>query len=258
MWGFGPIFAVDFTSFSNFDHASGTKSRFATSGLIGLGFFDFEPRVFVMTVNPWDVLEPDGAETEPEKLYVSIGRALSEWEWTEQQLAHFFGFFCGGDDPFAVRRAYGSVITFRGRADMLRSAAEAYFHAKPGHKMKDRFDGLLKLAGNYSPRRNEIAHGLVTVAYFMFENEEGLQKASIEASLRAMRWLLCPPEYATNKHTLMPMGDDEIFRYRRKYAYSCKEVDHYGQQFREIRNDLWKLMLDWSREYPDADILPPV
>jgi hypothetical protein len=221
-------------------------------------FADFWRELFGMTVNPWDVLEPDGAETEPEKLYASIGRALSEWEWTEQQLAHFFGFFCGGEDTFAARRAYGSVITFRGRADMLRSAAEAHFHTKPGHKMKDRFEGLLKLTGNYSPRRNEIAHGLVTAAYYEFEEGRSPQKHSVEEFLNAQRWLLCPPEYATNKITLMPIGDDEKITGRRKYAYSCKEIDHYGKQFREIRQDLWKLMLDWSGEYPDANILPPV
>ncbi len=213
-----------------------------------------------MTVNPWDALEAEEAEKAPEPLYTSIGHALSVWESMEQHLSYFFGFFCtgvgDGDRSIPSKRAYGSVITFRGRADMLRSAAEAYFMPHPDHAMKDRFFELLNMACNLSPRRNEIAHGCVTNVWFQFDEGKDIQIASLDESLKAMRWLHCPPEYATNKHT--PAVMDGMKYRKRKYAYSTREIDHYRKQFELLRRGYWTLVIDWADKYPEADILPPI
>ncbi|HEX4113168.1 MAG TPA: hypothetical protein VH020_11585 [Stellaceae bacterium] len=211
-----------------------------------------------MTINPWDILEPEGAENDPAKLYASVGHALSAWEWMEQQFAHFFGFFCGEADTLPARRAYGAVVTFRGRADMMRAAASAFFYQRPKHEMKERFEDLLNRACNFSPRRNEIAHGIVAVVYYEMADSEDFKSKDLLKIMEAARWLLAPPEYATNKNMLVPIGDDEIRRTRRKYAYSCKEIDHYRAQFKELQDSLWQLTLDWSERYPAEDILPPL
>ncbi|MGH6981124.1 MAG: hypothetical protein ACREFC_07935, partial [Stellaceae bacterium] len=212
-----------------------------------------------MTINPWDVLEPTDAERGPDKLYTSVGRALSDWEWMEQQFAHFFGFFCGGEDTLPARRAYGAVVTFRGRVDMMRAAANAYFHQRPKHEMKERFEELLNRASNFSPRRNEIAHGIVTVVYYESPEGREFSELSMTEVLNAGRWLLGPPEYATNKNTLVPIGSAEFgFMRRRKYAYSCKEIDYYRAQFKKLQGELFQLILDWSGRYPHEDILPPL
>ena len=141
---------------------------------------------------------------------------------------------------------------------MLRAAAQGYFHSRPDHEMKGRFESSLNLATNFSPRRNEIAHGIVTVAFYQVDSGKEFLKLSLEESLKAQRWLLCPPEYATNKNVLIPLAEQTFGRTRRKYAYSCKEVNHYQVQFTQLRRDLWQLTLDWWDRYPDEGILPPV
>jgi hypothetical protein len=213
-----------------------------------------------MTTNPWDVRRAETAEKDPDALYLSIGRALSAWERMEQRFAGLFSFFCGGSmDVLTAIRAYGSVITFRGRADMLRSAAEAYFHPTPVHKFKDTFTELLNRACNLSPRRNEIAHGCVEVAFYESLPPESLGPTQrLNHFLSAQRWLLFPAEYATNKHELTPPEAGKVAMVRRKYGYSSVEIDHYRQQFDGLRQDVWKMIMDWAKEYPEADILPPI
>jgi integrase len=124
-----------------------------------------------MSGNPWDVLSPKEAEKDPDTLFLSVGRALTAWERMQQQFAHFFGFFCGAENTLQARRAYGAIGTFRGQAEVLRAAAEAYFHTSPDHEMQKPFFALLKRAGNFAPRRNDIAHGIVQFVFF-----EGLDK----------------------------------------------------------------------------------
>ena len=67
-----------------------------------------------------------------------------------------------GSRSYAAIRAYGSVIAFRGRSEMVKAAASAYFHENPNRLSQKRLSDLLNLAGRYSARRNEIAHGLLT------------------------------------------------------------------------------------------------
>jgi len=208
-----------------------------------------------MTMNPWDVRNPSKYEKDADVLYLSVGRALSEWESLEGFLAHYFRFFCGGPQRgLAATLAYGSVVSFKGRAEMLRAAATGYFHEWIDHSMKDRFFDLLKVANNFSPRRNEIAHGCALVAHF----EGDIKGQSLEASLAARRWLLLPNSYSTTKNKLIPLEPDLVRRTLPAYAYSTAEIDHYAHHFQKLRRDAWQLVMDWSDAYPDADILPPI
>lgn len=212
-----------------------------------------------MTINPWDVREFEEAEKDPNTIYLSVGKALSAWERVEQQLSYLFAYFCvgtgSGEESFPAKRAFGSVVTFRGRTDMLHAAAEAYFIPFPNHEMNRRFFDLLNLARKFSPRRNEIAHGYVTSVYLQMDESQNIRKMNLADSLRAMRWLLCPPEYATNKNTPALVNGERLMRW--KYAYSAREIDYYKQQFDELRGAIWQLVLDWADKYPEADILPP-
>lgn len=194
-----------------------------------------------MTTNPWDIQDVTRTNATAEEVYLSVGRALSEWEGMEHHFAWIFGFYCGGREPFAARRAYGSVISFSGRSEMLRRASEAYFHSRPGHQMQDRFDKILDRAGKFSPRRNEIAHGVVTAIY------EGTNVTAVNF-WTDQRYLLLPTEYATNKNVLRPFkGRPET---EPRYVYSSVEIDGYGKEFTAMRNQLFSLMIDWESAFP--------
>jgi hypothetical protein len=113
--------------------------------------------------HPWDVPPfPDKGDPKPDMTYAAVGRALSQWEKFEGELSELFAVFAGGvPTSLPAVRAYGSIQTFRGRADMIEAAAEGFFVVFPNDDLAGRIGKLLERARNYSPRRNEIAHGVV-------------------------------------------------------------------------------------------------
>jgi hypothetical protein len=193
--------------------------------------------------HPWDIppFPEKGAETE-DITFTAVGRALSGWETFEEALAALFAIFVGARS-YAGIRAYGSVLTFRGRSDMIKAAAQTYFLEKPNPPLQAKLRSLQNLADKYSPRRNEIAHGIVR-QYFM-----------VTAEHRGTGYVLCPSDYSTNKTALtfltagMPVGQPIRF-IAPGYAYSSAEIDAFGQRFRElepvvvpIRAELIRLLL---------------
>jgi hypothetical protein len=177
--------------------------------------------------NPWDVpMFPDAGDESEDTLFASVGRALTGWEQFEQALARLFATLVGSRS-YAAIRAYGSVIAFRGRSEMVKAAASAYFHENPNRLSQKRLSDLLNLAGRYSARRNEIAHGLLTPLATAMQNP--MRKG----------YVLCPPDYATNKTEMMsltagmPVG--RSLRWMAPgYAYSSVEIDTFGQRFRDL------------------------
>jgi hypothetical protein len=86
--------------------------------------------------NRWDRPPfPEKGDDEARSTFEWVGRALTEWETLEAYLGLIFGIFVGAThDTEPAMRAYGSVLNFRGRADMLEAAARAHFakHPHPG------------------------------------------------------------------------------------------------------------------------------
>jgi hypothetical protein len=151
--------------------------------------------------NPWDIPPvPAKGDDDINITYASIGRALSKWEEFEEQLSYAFAIFCGGADESTepAQRAYGSVIAFRGRSDIIRSAAEAYFHLNPNEELLKEFNAIMVRAERLAARRNEIAHGIV----------KGMP---LTGEPKFPGWGLRPSEYASNKN--VPLWKSEIFYY---------------------------------------------
>lgn len=156
---------------------------------------------------------PKKGENNQERLYTSVGRALSAWEHFESLLAHLFSHLIGLDtDSLAARRAYGCVVSFSGRADMLTAAAEAYFDEHPDDEAERKLADLLKTAKRASGRRNDIAHGCALVFPRSFAKP-------------AIGYCLVPGAYNTNRNNI----DHEP-----SYAYTCKEIDRFHQQFVDL------------------------
>jgi hypothetical protein len=115
------------------------------------------------TIQPWDRRPwPKSGDEDDDTLYRHVGRFLSLWEKYEASLAFLFSSFFG---PLPVsapaRRAFFSVRTFEGRAEMLRAASSSHFESRPSYVLTERFKDILRDALSFSPRRNDIAHGLV-------------------------------------------------------------------------------------------------
>jgi hypothetical protein len=143
-------------------------------------------------LEPWDVPPippPETHDTDAAKLYEAVGRALTIWERSvEGHLAGLFSVIIGtGTTSDAAMRAYGAIQTFRGRSEMLVAAAEVYFKNHPDSSLTKHFDDAIELASNFSPRRNDIAHGCVT--------------SVSHSPIKYPRWLLLPPRHSTAKIT---------------------------------------------------------
>src|SRR5205807_282364 len=85
-------------------------------------------------------------------------------------------------------RAYGSVISFNGRKQMVESASDAYFAALPSSILSSILRKVLTGAGALSSNRNRIAHGVVG--------------DYIAPNRQASGLALLPPEHAKNHREL--------------------------------------------------------
>jgi hypothetical protein len=113
-------------------------------------------------IQPWDRRPwPARGDNSMDSVYAAVGRALSQWERYEGHLALLFSAFVTGMETDIARRAYCAVRTFEGRAEMLRAASEAYFYTFPNLTLQEKFKTVIRDAKSYSPRRNDIAHGVL-------------------------------------------------------------------------------------------------
>jgi len=191
------------------------------AGLCGLGLV-MNPN------NPWERPAPVAVgDADNNTTYAAVGRALSNWERLEGYLSLIFSAMVGpGEEPLAASRAYGSVASFIGRNEMLWAAAEAYLSLHPDALLQASLETILKEAKKASPRRNEIAHGIVQ---------------PLMAMDRSITWALVPAYYATNKRNLDRSP---------KYAFSSIEIMGFGHKFNELADPTEQLLTDLYARHP--------
>jgi hypothetical protein len=83
--------------------------------------------------NPWDIPpSPPIGDIDGDAISIAVGRALTSWEYVEEAYADIFSVLVGAHqsaDPEIIPalRAYGAVITSRGRAEMIEAAGRRAF-----------------------------------------------------------------------------------------------------------------------------------
>ena len=173
---------------------------------------------------PWDrpTTLPSTGDSDPNEIYLMVGRALTRWETVEEHLGQIFALLIGLQEPsLAAVRAFGAIATNRGRADMLGAAAEIYFADYSDPALKETFRTLMVETAGFAARRNEIAHGAVSGVVFEDGHEE---------------FFLASPFYNTNK---MKLGSGSV------YAYTSGKILFYLNGFTGLYNALdtfyWRL-----------------
>ena len=193
----------------------------------------------------WDVpRSPAKGDAEKDTVFIAVGRALSAWETLESQMARIFGYLVSPEqDSLAARRAYGAVLTFRGRREMIDAAAKAVFFLSPNASLQKSLKDITFEVGKFAGRRNEIAHGKIRTHY---------TKAGLFAihgwRARPNGYVLGPPDYATNKTALEEGGTILTpVRHAPSYAYSSTEIAEFQSHFerlevvaRDVLLHLWK------------------
>ena len=189
-----------------------------------------------MTKQPWEVPDPPRiGDATSDITFRAVGAALSQWEYFEGNLSLAFSFLIGsGYGNVAALRAYGSVESFRGRANMIEEAGEVYFKYEPDEKLQASIKELLTRARQLSGRRNEIAHGIVS-PYFETANDKNIHNG----------FVLYPAYYATRKRKLpqdVPLTDVTL-----TYVYSSVEIGHFGRQFDDLAIKATDILTDLAR-----------
>lgn len=193
-----------------------------------------------MTKKDWDQREfPSEGSRNDDAIYAAVGRALSSWEVIEFWLSRLFGLFVSAGREEPAIRGYGAVHGFEARLTMVKAAGEAYFHVAAQTKfgchldfapLKAEFKALRSLAKNYSPRRNEIAHGVVKYTPPEFvQNRKILVNRYPELSIKVSEiayWALYPNDASTDRVDL---------HYNPAYIYSFVEILYYKNQFDMVR-----------------------
>ena len=189
---------------------------------------------------PWDPppLALDSGDVSASVTYEAVGRALSQWEKFESELAALFAVFVGGHPtsvPPAIR-AYGSIQTFRGRADMIEAAAEAFFAIFPNPQLdlETRASKFMVRARGWSSRRNEIAHGVVWEPHFA----NGKKGAA-----------LFPSRYATSKNKMMAdktLNPATWSHQSPVYAYTSAHLKAFEVAFMGLEDDVNSLWFEAS------------
>ena len=185
------------------------------------------------TANPWDIPTPlpTIGETLTDAIHTATGKALTSWEYLEEALAHLFALILGvGADPETepAIRAYGSVISFKSRADMVRAAADVFFRLHPSETLQPEFIALLTACIGWSGRRNDVAHGKVTNLAPLFP-----------------QGVFLVPGYYNNKRQQLGKGPS--------YRYTAQEI----RKFEEGFVDLYDKLSDFTTRLRDAPRMPP-
>lgn len=209
-------------------------------------------------IEPWSIPPPPAeGDKDEDTLYRAVGFALSKWGRLEDTMAHIFASLISGD-PLPASRAYGAVLTFKGRMEMTQAAAKAFFFLYPrkdddeGEDIEKYLAQLISEALRFSARRNEIAHGVSQ------KNQEwsalpGLFGSTIHGTwFRPIRdpkkptgFVLCPLDHATSK-TELKKGGTILFpvAYVPDYVYSSAEVLAFAEHFERLN--------EWASNFPLA------
>jgi hypothetical protein len=175
--------------------------------------------------NPWDIRPPaKHGDSDENAIFNAVGRALTEWEQVETECARLFAIFVSAHQQRTYHapavRAYGCIISFKSRAEMLRMAGTAYFDKRKTKKdsFERGFKNIIKEYSAYSDRRNEIAHGCVKSVFVTEKNNKRGHRRG------AIGLYLLPSFYNPKKFR------DEAFTYQ----YTSSDVIHYAQEFTKL------------------------
>lgn len=166
-----------------------------------------------------------------DKVYMAVGRALSEWEHVESSLGNIF-LQITNLHILVSHEIFGAIVSSSGRADVIKAAGDAYFMHFPVRKK--RFKKLIDHVKRHSGMRNDIAHGMA------IGTEQGC--------------FLFPANYASKKGGGLLMPQEPLFK------YSDADILDIAERFRKLDSMLWDVRYRigrWTQKV-DPELIPPL
>lgn len=171
-------------------------------------------------------------DSEADRVYMAVGKALSLWEISEDSMAHVFNVLIRPSHPSAAAdRAYLSIAAASARLEMIKEAGRAFFLFFPSDLAESEFNSLTKLYQNGCARRNEIAHGIV--AAHIHPDSEGFADYYLG------------PHFKTHKKRTL--------NHQPKYLFSTRELSFFVEDVASL-SAMAKAMTDsLTRVWRSAD-----
>lgn len=180
----------------------------------------------------WDIPPfPKRGDRRAQKTHAEVGLALSQWEYLEGNLGILFGYLVDAPDELSpALRAYGTISSFSTRNDMLREATSAFFFRRKNDELRQKTITLLDESKNFSPRRNEIAHGIVQPYY--------------AGGLAPTGFAVAPSRFSTRKKKLTIHALTEYTVTADAYAYTSVELRSFTEHFCDLALEVERVYLD--------------
>jgi hypothetical protein len=182
----------------------------------------------------WTLPRAPFGDEHDDPLYLAVGKALSQWEELETALSGLFAVLVESRSP-AATRAYGIVASAQGRYDLLCNAAEVYF-AERDQAAYAQFREIIKTLRLASPRRNDVAHGVVR-EYAAPDVEGG-------------GFYLVSPDYNSRRTTaFIDLSEDSLDPFDfslHKYAYTTSQVIDLRDRFHLLTTEVSNLARNLS------------
>lgn len=183
---------------------------------------------------------PTRTNSDPNSIFLGVGRIMSIWEGCEYSLSLLYSGFVGFPDGEAISQ-YGSGAIFRERLRVLSRAADNYFVSHCHQDLEARFYDIYRRSLKFASNRNEVAHGIVVDVSSM-EELCGVLKITEKSK---ENFLLIPPLYIGKKHQHngLPL-----------FAYSSFELANLASSMIALVNDLRCFQADifgvpnWAKE----------
>ena len=141
----------------------------------------------------------------PDKTYAAVGRCLSSWENMEFSMSMLYSQFRGSRGKIEYFHEYGtSGKIFVERLSSMERVAELYFVGRPDQEFEASLSLVVNAARRLAVRRNEIAHGVVSV----FAVNPELVLGDPTVSPWPNRYFLAPPHHAFLKY-----GEEGQYQY---------------------------------------------
>jgi hypothetical protein len=145
-------------------------------------------------------------ETDPNKLYIAVGRAIHAWEGMEEALARLYVRMMGlPERPDAVTSYGAENRKFIERFEAIKTALERYFARFPNQEREGELLLLLQEARDLSIKRHRIAHGHIT-QWGEFKIPENVSGAFTLQAACLYRW--GAPWYSAVNLRSDPVGGD--------------------------------------------------
>lgn len=185
-----------------------------------------------MWPNPILEFKVIGSKTR-EEVFLSVGRALSQWEIIESKMGFLFAHLVESES-MAAQRAYGSISNTSGRKTAIENAAEI-FHDRHYKFPIDKLNLLTNHYGKAAAYRNRIAHGLAVE----HTDEKGTRGIFLVPSFFSAKNREAQTYDFWKKAT---ETEDEFYVHGYSYRYTHEDIDFLNSKFEVLSEMLGKFV----------------